>query len=71
MTLYNSKHEKEREREREREDSDDEGDVLRKEFVKMDKSVVGENSLSQADLTALGADGVVSIPRGGGRAVAR
>lgn len=67
MTLYNNtKHEKERERE----DSDDEGDGLRKEFVKMEKSE-GENSLSQADLTVLGTDGVVSVPKGGGRAAAR
>lgn len=69
MTLYNNT-KQEKEREREREDSDDEGDGLRKEFLKMEKSG-GENSLSQTDLTVHGADGVVSVPKGGGRAAAR
>ena len=45
-------------------------DGLRKEFLKMEKSG-GENSLSQTDLTVHGADGVVSVPKGGGRAAAR
>lgn len=69
MTLYNNT-KQEKEREREREDSDDEGDGLRKEFLKMEKSG-GENSLSQTDLTVHGADGVVSVPKGSGRAAAR